>query len=112
MNLTRPLTAIERETLTVLSKAAEPLMAREVAMDLWPDAKGWARQSACGNRNTSRVGGQMGGAAGLILRRLERRGLVRVSDDERERNPNLRYIPHFSLTVSGETTIQNGDSQC
>lgn len=67
---------VERAVLEILNGSAEALFPTQLAEQLWPDARGWDVMSGCGNRNTARRGGQMGAAAGVILWRLHRRGLV------------------------------------
>lgn len=70
------LSDVEQSVLEILNGSPEPLFPTRVAEQLWPNAKGWDVVSGCGNRNTARRGGQMGAAAGAILWRLQRRGLV------------------------------------
>jgi len=66
----------EQSVLEILNGSAESLLPAQLAEQLWPQARGWDVVSGCGNRNTARRGGQMGAAAGTILWRLHRRGLV------------------------------------
>lgn len=56
------------------------VLPKELAARLWPDSPAWRRVSNCGN--TSRRGGQMGAAAGLILHRLRRKGYASGREHE------------------------------
>jgi hypothetical protein len=52
-----------------------PITPKEFAQAMWPDSPGWRRLTKCGNKGVTR-GGAMPQAAGAMLGRLDRAGLI------------------------------------